>query len=324
MARPLRIEIADGIYHVTSRGIERRSIARDDVDRGRWTDLLGKMATRRRWRVYAWALMSNHFHLFFRAPDGDVSAGLHDLNSAYVTSFNRRHGRSGPLFQGRFKGILIDDEFHRWELNRYIDLNPVRAGIVADPARYRWGSCQYYFGGRHRLDWLASDEILREHGRTLRAARLAYRDYVLGGVASPPESPFRGIVAGTMLGSMKFVLAMRARLAESLPDREVPAAKALRAALSLSEIAKTTSGVYGVAVDEIRRKGRHQLEARNAAICLSRRLTGRTLAEIGAYFGGIKEAAVSVVAKRVRDRAAQDAGLARSLRRIETRLAGEE
>src|SRR5512136_660169 len=125
MARPLRIDIPDGVYHVTSRGLERRKIVLDDRDRRKWLELLGEGATRRRWRVFAWALLDNHFHLFLRTPDADLSAGMHDLNSGYVSVFNRRHKRCGPLLQGRFKGILVERAAHDWELSRYVHLNPV-------------------------------------------------------------------------------------------------------------------------------------------------------------------------------------------------------
>ncbi|MBM4043285.1 MAG: hypothetical protein FJ290_32760, partial [Planctomycetes bacterium] len=100
MARPLRVDIAGGVYHVTNRGLEQRAIVRDDADRLRWHKLLDVVATRRRWRVFAWVLLDNHFHLFLQTPDADLSPGMHDLESGYASGFNRRHERRGPLFQG--------------------------------------------------------------------------------------------------------------------------------------------------------------------------------------------------------------------------------
>ena len=114
MARPLRVDMPDGIYHVTSRGLDRRVIVRDDVDRDKWTDLLDRVAVRRDWRVFAWVLMDNHFHLFLRTPHGDLSAGMHDLNAGYPSAFNRCHRRCGPVLQGRFKGILVEEQHHGW------------------------------------------------------------------------------------------------------------------------------------------------------------------------------------------------------------------
>jgi REP element-mobilizing transposase RayT len=104
MARPLRIEIEDGVYHVTTRGWERRRIVRSDREREDWLESLDQVVTRCGWRVFAWVLMTNHFHLFVRTPEANLSAGMHDLNSGYASLFNRRYRRAGSLFQGRFKG----------------------------------------------------------------------------------------------------------------------------------------------------------------------------------------------------------------------------
>ena len=124
MARPLRIGVPGGEYHVTCRGLERRAIVRDDADRARWLSLLSDVADRREWRVLAWALMANHFHLFVRTPAADISAGMHDLNSAYAGIFNRRHRRVGPLLQGRFGGDLPQPQTDRRD--RPADRRPLR------------------------------------------------------------------------------------------------------------------------------------------------------------------------------------------------------
>ena len=226
MARPLRVEVADGVYHVTSRGLERRAIVRDDIDRARWVELLSRVADKRRWRVFAWALMGNHFHLFLRTPDADLSAGMHDLNSGYVTGFNRRHNRVGPLFQGRFKAVLVERGYHYWELSRYVHLNPVRAGVVAQPDAYAWSSCSAYFQARGAPEWLAWEEVLGEYGRTMRTARRAYRQFLDAGLSPELRSPLREATAGMLLGSPRFIERTRAWLAKRLPDREVPAARA--------------------------------------------------------------------------------------------------
>ena len=199
MARPLRIAIADGTYHVTNRGLERRQIVRGDRDRRHWCDLLDRVATRRRWRVFAWALMDNHFHLFLQTPAADISEGMHDLQSGYVSTFNRRHARRGPLFQSRFKAVLVEQDAHDWELSRYVHLNPVRAGIIDRPEAYPWSSCRYYFRARGAPGWLAWQDVLSLHGRTLRAARKAYHDYLDEGLANPGVSPLSRAIASTLL-----------------------------------------------------------------------------------------------------------------------------
>ena len=299
MARPLRVEMADGVYHVTSRGLERRHIVRDDGDRQRWLHLLGEVAGRRGWRVLAWALMTNHFHLFVRTPEPDLSAGLHDLNSAYATGFNRRHRRRGPLYQGRFKAVLVEREGHYWELSRYVHLNPVRAGIVADAEDYAWSSFAAYVGRATPPDWLAWQEVLGEYGRTLRGARRAYRAFVSAGAASKLANPLDGAVAGTLLGSDGFVQRMKRWLQDRLPDGEVPAARQLRRAAPIDDIVACVCRVYGVSPGALAERGRHHNEARQAAIYLCRRLTRTPVAQIGARFGGVHASRVTHIVDAV-------------------------
>ena len=321
MARPLRIAIPDGVYHVTNRGLERRAVVRDDDDRVRWHDLLDRVAKRRRWRVFAWALMDNHFHLFLQTPDADLSEGMHDLESGYVSGFNRRHRRRGPLLQGRFKAILVERAAHDWELSRYVHLNPVRARIVERPEEYGWSSCRFYFRSRGAPGWLAWEEVLSQHGRTLRSARRAYREYLAEGIASPPESPLTGVVASTLLGSAGFVVRMREWLADRLPDRDVPAARLLRRRIGLERIEGIVCEAFGVPVERLGERGRWRNDARAVAIYLARELTGQPLAAIGARFGGVGSAAVSRTVSGVRGRARNDRALRQAIARCEDVLA---
>ena len=134
MARPLRIEFAHALYHVTSRGNARQKVFRDDRDYQRRLDWLRRAVETYGWRLHAFALMPNHDHLFVETPLANLSAGMHYLNGSYTSYFNRRHKQVGHLFQGRFKAVLIENEGHYWEVSRYIHLNPVRAGLAQRPS----------------------------------------------------------------------------------------------------------------------------------------------------------------------------------------------
>src|SRR5271169_1035762 len=140
MARPLRIELAGGLYHVMSRGNERRAIVRDDADRQRRLDGLQRTVATHGWRLHAFALMTNHEHLFLQTAEPNLSAGMHLLNSSYTGYFNLRHRRVGHLFQGRFKAHLVEEEGYFTEISRYIHLNPVRARLVQRPEQWKWSS----------------------------------------------------------------------------------------------------------------------------------------------------------------------------------------
>jgi REP element-mobilizing transposase RayT len=303
------VDIPGGFYHVTSRGTERREIVRDDADRRKWVELLGEVAARRRWRVFAWALMTNHFHLFLETPDADLSAGMHDLNSGYVSTFNRRHGRCGPLLRGRFKAVLVERSAHDWELSRYVHLNPVRAGLAAKAGEYAWSSCGCYLGRREPPEWLAWEDVLRRHGRTLRAGRRAYARYLAEGVERPSQSPLAWVVASTFLGSEGFVARMRARLEGLLPDREVPAARELRARLDVPAIEEAVCRAFRVRPEAIRARGIHGNDARAVAVYLCRKLAAASMVVVGRHFGGITGQAAGKMAQAVARRLDTDEAL---------------
>ena len=127
MARPLRIEYSNAIFHVSSRGNARQTIVRDVADRDKWVELLRRSVEEQGWRLFAFALMTNHFHLFLQTPEPNLSKGMQHLNGSFAGYFHARHGTCGHLFQGRFKAIVVESEGHWLELSRYVHLNPVRA-----------------------------------------------------------------------------------------------------------------------------------------------------------------------------------------------------
>ncbi|MCX6991560.1 MAG: transposase, partial [Kiritimatiellaeota bacterium] len=139
MARPLRIDIADGWYHITNRGIDRQRIFDDDRDCGHFLELLGEMHERYAARIHAYVLMGNHYHLLIQTPEANASRAIQWLNVSYSLWYNCRHNRVGPLFQGRFKSVLIEGE-GAWVLEAlfYLHLNPVRVrGLGLDKAGRR-------------------------------------------------------------------------------------------------------------------------------------------------------------------------------------------
>jgi putative transposase len=140
MARPLRIEFPDAVYHITSRGNGRADIYLDERDRESFLQTLGDVCRRMRWVCYAYCLMTNHYHLVIETLDANLARGMRQLNGVYTQCFNRHHGHTGHVFQGRYKAILVDRDAYLLELARYVVLNPVRAGMVKSPQQWRWSS----------------------------------------------------------------------------------------------------------------------------------------------------------------------------------------
>ncbi len=320
MARPLRIEMENGLYHVTARGWERRGIVKSDRDREDWLRLFDRVARRSNWRVFSWVLMSNHFHLFLRTPEPNLSVGMHDLNSGYASLYNRRHRRAGSLFQGRFKAILVEDQTHAWELSRYVHLNPVRAKMVALPEEYHWSSYRFYRYGRVALDapaWLDWETVLQEHSHDLRNARRAYQRFVEQGVENPPPSPLKAAVEGVFLGKTAWVEEMRERLATEPGDSNVPLRKRLAWRPTAVEIVQVVRDHFHATTTDFEAVRRRGNDARVAAIYLVRHLTDQTVTATAGQFGGVNAAAISKVVKRADARRNEDPKWNRLLAQLE-------
>jgi len=211
MARPLRIEFADALYHITSRGNEQRSIFRSNRDRETFLLLLGKAAIRFRWSITAWVLMSNHFHLVIQTMEPNLSRGMQWLNSTYANWFNRVHHRCGHLFQGRFKALLIDKEAYFAEVLRYVVLNPVRANICERPEQYRWSSYRATAGLEMAPDWLDIDAVHALFDLDHQPTPDAYREFVLARIGGE-DRLWEKLTNQLYLGTESWVKAMREKV----------------------------------------------------------------------------------------------------------------
>jgi REP element-mobilizing transposase RayT/DNA-binding transcriptional ArsR family regulator len=320
MSRPLRIEIENGIYHVTARGWERRVVVRDDRDRQEWFKLLDRVTVRCGWRFFAWVLLNNHFHLFFQTPEANLSAGMHDLNSGYATWFNRRHRRSGSLFQGRFKAILVEDESYCWTLSRYIHLNPVRAKIVNRPEDHSWSSYRYYLRSGNAPEWLDWQRVLAEVGKKPRSARREYQRFVEQGLKAKIASPLEDVVGKVFLGSDAWVEKMQKALGLCEPDANVPQLKRLAWRPSQNAIETAVAAAFGIDVPNLFVKRVKHNEPRVAALYLLRKLTSVSAAELAEQYGGVSQAAISKTVTRAQLRAKEERHWRQRLTRIEESL----
>jgi REP element-mobilizing transposase RayT len=154
MSRPLRIEFPGATYHVTARGDRREAIFVDDTDRAGLLDVLAQGLQRFDAVALAYCLMGNHYHFVLHTRQANLSRLMRHVNGVYTQRFNRRHGKVGHLFQGRFKAILVDTDAYLLTLCRYVELNPVRAGWIADPLAWAWSSGRAHVGAAPAPDWL--------------------------------------------------------------------------------------------------------------------------------------------------------------------------
>jgi putative transposase len=202
MARPLRIQYPGAVYHVTSRGNEKKAVYQDDQDRDAFLRTLEHVNKRYHWICHAYCLMDNHYHLVIETPDGNLSLGMRQLNGVYTQLFNKRRERSGHLFQGRYQAILIQKETHLLEVCRYVVLNPVRAGLKKQPGDWEWSSYRADAGEESAHRCLTKDWVLSQFGKTRREAEKEYRKFVQRGIG---ESLWEEVKGQGILGERKFV-----------------------------------------------------------------------------------------------------------------------
>ncbi len=170
--------------HIIVRGIERRKIFLDEIDRTNFIERLEKILTETETRCYAWALMSNHFHLLLRTGVHPIATVMRRLLTGHAMHFNRYHRRSGRLFQNRYKSILCQEDAYLMELVRYIHLNPLRAHLVADLKmldKYAYSGHSILMSKRE-MDWFDKAYVLKFFGAKASAARRNYRRFVEQGV----------------------------------------------------------------------------------------------------------------------------------------------
>jgi len=182
MSRPLRLEFAGALYHITSRGNGRNIIYFQDDDFELFLQILGDVCEHYNWVVHAYCLMSNHYHLLVETPDANLSKGMRQLNGVFTQSINRKHRRVGHLFQGRYKAILVDKDAYLLELCRYIILNPVRARMVNSPDEWLWSSWFCMVGHIESPPWLSTDALLLQFANNRQDAIKSYIDFVQCGV----------------------------------------------------------------------------------------------------------------------------------------------
>jgi putative transposase len=212
MARPLRIEFSGAIYHVTSRGNARKDIYLDDTDRAMFLGVLAEVIRRFEWCCHAYCLMGNHYQLLIETPEPNLSKGMRQLNGVYTQRFNRRHGRVGHVFQGRYKAIVVERDSYLKEVARYVVLNPVRAKRVQHPGDWPWSSYAMTAGKAASPVWLSIDWLLGQLGSQRERAQNAYVRFVEEGQGLP--SLWANLQQQIYLGSDEFIEHLQGRLPE--------------------------------------------------------------------------------------------------------------
>jgi len=308
MGRAWRIEYKGALYHILSRGNEQKDIFYDDQDRLLFSETVGEMSQRFEIDVFAYVLMGNHYHLLLKTNRANLSKSMQWLGVTYTRRFNLRHFRSGHLFQGRFKSLIVQNDAYLMRLSCYIHRNPLRAGIVKRLADYRWSSYNTYAYGDKAPEWLVTKQIFSQFKGTDKYK--AYREKVQR-YAKEEKKLLEDLRFGMIIGSKKFVNKIRNTYLPEKPHKEIPQqrdlAKHFDPVVRLKEAAK----ILECDLDHFRRVSRITKTERDDRdlLVFSVWKTGMlTNNEIGNLFG-MTYSSVSHIVKTVRVKIEEDRDL---------------
>jgi putative transposase len=276
MPRTARIDIPRQLYHVTARGVERRDLFHDDMDRQAFLARFSTLMTETETQCLAWAIMSNHIHLLLRPGPQGLAAFMRRLLTGHAVAFNRRHRRVGHLFQNRFHSLLCEEDTYLLPLIRYIHLNPIHAGMVSDLAgldRYPW--CGHVvLMGNATLTGQQVDEVLGYFGQREKPARRSYRDFLADGVENGQVSAASGFGKGDLIQSLSIENGSdcgdgRILGSHDFAERFLPGeSPSPSESLSFQELIQRVAQEFSVTVDDLRGRSRtRDLSDARALIC---------------------------------------------------------
>jgi REP element-mobilizing transposase RayT len=193
MSRSPRIQFPGALYHVTSRGIRRTDIFLDRRDFLIWLDILAQTVAKHSIKIHGYCLMPNHFHLLLETPFANLSLAMQMLNARYCQHFNKRHGTSGHVIQGRFHAVLIEFNRQLLAVSRYVSLNPVRAKLTQTPSEWQWSNHRHFLKPETAPAWLETDWLLSQFGNKGSPERIGrYEAFVMAGMGMPNPLQFEG------------------------------------------------------------------------------------------------------------------------------------
>jgi REP element-mobilizing transposase RayT len=284
MARQWRIEFPGALYHVMSRGNGGQDIFHTDDDRTLSLDLLEELSERFNIEVYAYVLMSKHYHLLLKTVEANLSKAMQWFGTTFTRKFNLNNHTNGHLFQGRFKSIIVENDAYLLRLSCYIHRNPLRAGIVDRLADYPWSSYLFYGYKKKAPDWLKTSTILDylASADPQKAYRKKMQEY-----AEESQSVWENVKHGLIYGSRDFVEKLKARYLKGEKHTELPQHNSLFREFDPEVMLKKASDVLGLDIEAARNAGKmrdSEKEKRDLLIYLLWKTGRYSNQEIGTLF----------------------------------------
>ena len=311
------MEYEGAFYHVTARGNERRKIYFSEYDYQKFREYLGTAQDKYGYKLHCYVLMTNHYHILIETPNGNISKVMHYINGAYTNYLNRKRNRSGHLFQGRYKAILVDQDSYLLELSRYIHMNPVRANIVNKPEEYRNSSYKSFIN-RKKEDIVFRELILSMISKGKKDGLKHYKRFVEKSLAEDVENPLSKVYGGVILGGTQFIKNALSQLKDELIFRDgISGKKDIAGEWKAEDILNTLTSYFNLDSKEqlIGKKG-----CRDIGIYLMKKHTGLTKGKIGELIGGISYAAVSKAYHQFDIKLKGDKSLVKVIKKLEDRM----
>lgn len=310
MPRPLRIHAPGLLYHILSRGNQRQDVFLDDQDFRAYLHRVEETHARLPFRLYAYALMSNHLHLLVEVGSTPISKIMQTLQQRYTQHFNKKHKKIGHVFHGRFKAIICQRDDYLLELVRYIHLNPVRAGIVKDPDDYPWTSHASYTASKSP-GWLARDAILRQFSRNREGAKKRYDDFIRRGMGQGHREDLYVLKEQQVLGNDDFVETLALGNSGDAPSA---------AGATLDQVVAAVADAMNIDTSTLIVKGKNPaLQGARGLITVLASERGHRVKEIAAFFQR-SSTGICHAAKQVRQQLPSNPRLAQLKKDAEARL----
>ena len=320
MSRAWRIEYEGAFYHLMSRGNDLSDMFKEDQDRIIFLDTIGQMSERFEIEVFAYVLMSNHYHLLVRTKRANLKRAMQWFGTTYTQRFNWRNSRSGHLFQGRYKSIIVQNEAYMLQLSYYIHRNPLRAGIVKRLADYSWSSYKVYAYGRKTPKWLSTRLILSQFEARPDREK-SYREKVQK-YAKQEKRLLEDIRHGLILGSKHFVEKIRRQHLPSKLESEVPQQHQIANRFDPTDFLNKAERILKCDVKRFvkaKRLAGNEKDIRNLLLYIIWRSGRLKNYQIGNLFG-ISYSAVSHAVKSIRARLPEDKKLQANFKQLNSQF----
>lgn len=299
MARSLRIQFDGAWYHVMNRGLSHQLIYHTDQARNLFIQLLGDIHRKFAIQTHAYCLMDNHYHLLLHTPMSNLSKAMRYLDGVYTQRVNKSTNRDGPLFRGRYKSILVDENNYLLQLSRYIHLNPVSARIVEKAEDYHWSSYRTYLKVVCNPAWLYCDNILAQFPPDQIKN---YSNFILDGVDLEISDLFSKSALPNILGDNTFIENIqRDKIKKIVVHPEIPATRKIKPLPNLESALQAIASAYNISIADVKRRGTRYAcnPLRNLLIYFFSTFYSFSHQEIAEAMGGINYSGVSKLKKRM-------------------------